>query len=178
MYGLNRSGTNLAHVCAYFVAHIFCYHSILFWRRRDLAWSNQILNPKFRFWGWHLCSSVLFVVLFVLLIYLAGNNLRSFLPWQLQITRSRDTEPYLYMDRISPFSVAATMLSTPDIWYILGSNSSRMSFQSIILWGSLRVAAYTRFLWSENMFISQPKIIPRNCLRHSTIARSSFYVLV
>ena len=75
-------------------------------------------------------------------------------------------------------SVSATMLSNPDIFWILGPNYFIMSLQSITLWDSLRVAAYSIFLWSENTFVSYTKMIPRNCSRHCTIARSSFSIVV
>ena len=71
-----------------------------------------------------------------------------------------------------------TMLSTPDICRILSPNSSMMSLHHITLWDLLRVAAYTRFLWSENTCISYPKRIPQNCLSHSNTAISYFSVVV
>ena len=45
--GLDRSVTNLAHVCSDFAAPIFCYHSRLFQQCPDLARSNRILDPKY-----------------------------------------------------------------------------------------------------------------------------------
>ena len=61
----DRNGTNIAHVCTDFATRIFCYHSRLSRHHWELAWSNQILDPKCMYWVWNLRSSVIFVVLFV-----------------------------------------------------------------------------------------------------------------
>ena len=53
------------------------------------------------YWFWNLYPPVIFVVLFVQLIDSAWKYICCFLIYQVQITRSRDTEPYLYRTNIS-----------------------------------------------------------------------------
>ena len=45
--------------------------------------------------------------------------------------------------------ISDTLLSTTYICWIVGPNTSRMSYQRITLWDSSRVTAWTRFLWYE-----------------------------
>ena len=65
---------------------------------------------------------------------------------------------YLSLDvDVSSLNMSATMLSNPDICWILGPNSSRRTCQRLSLWDSLRVGAYTRCSWSENTFYFMAK---------------------
>ena len=94
MGGLDRNGTNITQVCAEFTVCILWYHSRLSWLCWDLSWSNHIPYQKCVHWVWNLYLLAPFVVLFSHLRDLEGNNTRYFLPYQLQITLSHNTNPY------------------------------------------------------------------------------------
>ena len=157
--GLDRNGTNLEHVWADFAVRIFFYNIRLSRLCQYLAWSNQIPDTKNLRWVWNLLFLDIFVVLFVHLRYFKQSPLFSALlidnklcaqHWYFLVLGSY-LSTYLY---VNPLNVSATILLTPDICWILGPNSSRISHQIITFWDSLRVAAWTIFLWSENTFIS------------------------
>ena len=84
--GLDRNGTNLAQVWIDFDICIFCYHSRLSWRCRELSSSNRISNKKFMRWVWNLLFLALFF-LFSNLIDLALKNTCCFIPYQIKRTK-------------------------------------------------------------------------------------------
>ena len=158
--GKDRNVTNIAHVCANFVARIFCYRRILSWSCWEISWRIPILDPRCMHWIWILHFSDLFGFLFVHYRDIVGKS--SFFS-------SLTIENYLFAQHrafigIGSYlltyiegrllSLSATFFSIPDICWILESNSLIVSHHLINCWDSLRVAAYTRFLWSKNTLIS------------------------
>ena len=79
--GIDRNGTNIAHVCIDFVVLIFFYHSRLSQLCQEFAWSKRISNQKCMLLVWNIFFSAPFVVLVAHLRCLVRNNIRSFLPY-------------------------------------------------------------------------------------------------
>ena len=75
-------------------------------------------------------------------------------------------------------NVSATILYNTAMWCMLGSKYLSTSLHHTTLWDAPKCCLIGQVLWSENTYISYPKMIPRNCLRHSTTKRSYFYVVV